>query len=73
MRSGVVLEVKTAVEAEHEFFEEGDISLGTGEDIVLGDAVHTTGDEVHDENAAVIRYIADEVFAVHKGLILHII
>ena len=71
--SCIVLEVKTSVETEHELFEEGDIRLCACENIILGDAVHTAGDEVNYKNAAVVGDITDEVLAVHKRLVLHII
>ena len=71
--SVVILEIKSAEEAEHELFEEFHISFLISENIVLGDTVHTAGDEVHDKNAALVGNVADKILAFHKRAVLHIV
>ena len=71
--SVVIFEIKPAEKAEHELFEKFHIGFSVGKDIILGDTVHSTCDEVHNKNAALVGNVADEVFTVHERTVLDII
>ncbi len=68
-----VPEVKSAKKAEHELFEETDVSVATCENVVLGNAVHSAGNEVNDEHSFFVGNVTYEVFAVHQRVVLHVI
>ena len=72
-RSFAVLEVKSAEKAEHKFSEEAYISFSSGQNKILGNAVHSAGNKINDKYAAFVGYVADEVLTVHKRSVLHVI